>query len=196
MESETSDEIIDATNRVLCEHGYAGLTMQKIADESSMTTAAIHYHFDTKEELLNAFLDDLIERFKAKLASEATDPRERLTAFLDAVFTASNPDSDGFPVAIMEMKSQAPFEELFRARFLDLDDMMREVVSGIVADGIDEGHFEETDPDEVARLVTTIINGANARKVALGEPLDETRDVLETTLELHLGWQPGSEVVV
>jgi len=195
MESETKSDIIDATNRVLCEHGYAGLTMKKIADESSMTTAAIHYHFDTKEELLNAFLDDLIERFKAELAFEATDPRERLTAFLDAVFTPSNPDVDGFPVAIMELKSLAPFQELFRERFLDLDDMMREVIADIVVDGIDEGHFEETDPEEVARLVTTTINGTHVRQVALGEPLDETRHVLENTLALHLGWQPGSEVV-
>ncbi|OYR91992.1 TetR family transcriptional regulator, partial [Halorubrum sp. E3] len=104
-------------------------------------------------------------------------------------------DSDGFPVAIMELKAQAPFHDLFRERFLDLDEVMREVVADIVADGIDEGHFKQTDPDEVARLVTTTINGAHTRKVALGEPLDETRHVLENTLELHLGWQPGSEVV-
>jgi len=195
MKSETKSEIIDATNQVLCKYGYAGLTMQKIADESSLTTAAIHYHFDTKEELLNAFLDDLIERFTSKLASEATDPRERLTAFLDAVFTSPNPDADGFPVAIMELKSQAPFQTLFRERFLDLDDMVRETVVDIVTDGIDEGHFDETDPSEVAGLVTTTINGAHARKVALGEPLDETRHVLEHTLELYLGWNPRSEVV-
>jgi len=194
MESETKSEIIDATNRVLCKHGYAGLTIQKIADESSMTTAAIHYHFDTKEELLNVFLDNLIDRFESKLASEATDPRDRLTAFLDAVFTSSNPDADGFPVAMMELKSQAPFQRLFRERFLDLDDMTCEIVAGIVADGIDEGHFEATDPNEVAKLVTTTINGAHARKVALGEPLDETRHILENTLELHLGWHPGEVV--
>ncbi|WP_135662277.1 TetR/AcrR family transcriptional regulator [Halorhabdus rudnickae] len=194
MESETSDEIIDATNRILCEHGYAGLTIKKIADESSMTTAAIHYHFDTKEELLNAFLDDLIGRFKAELTTEATDPRERFTAFLDAVFTPAHPDADGFPVAIMELKAQAPFQELFRERFLDLDDMMRAVIAEIVADGIDEGDFEESDPDEVARLVTTMTNGAHARKVSLDEPLDEARAVLETTLELHLGWKPGKVV--
>ena len=93
------------------------------------------------------------------------------------------------------LKAQAPFQNLFRERFLDLDGMMREVVAEIVADGIDEGHFEETDQNEVARLVTTTINGAHARKVALDEPLDETRHVLENTLELHLGWKPGSEVV-
>lgn len=106
MESETKSEIIDATNRSLCQHGYAKLTMQQIADESSLTTAAIHYHFDTKEALLNAFLDDLIERFGSKLASEATDPRERLIAFLDAVFTPSDPEVDGFPVAIIRNQGE------------------------------------------------------------------------------------------
>jgi len=195
MGSETKSEIIDATNSVLCEHGYAGLTVQKIADEASMTTAAIHYHFDTKAELLNAFLDDLIERFKTKLTFEATDPRDRLTAFLDHAFTPSDPAADGFPVAMMELKAQAPFQELYRERFLELDDIVCEVVRGIVADGVDGGHFAETDPDEVARLVTTTINGAHARHVALGEPLDDTRRMLENTLELHLGWQPRSEVV-
>ena len=195
MGSETKSEIIDATNSVLCEHGYAGLTVQKIADEASMTTAAIHYHFDTKAELLNAFLDDLIGRFKSKLTFEANDPRDRLTAFLDQAFTPSNPDADGFPVAMMELKAQAPFQELFRERFLELDSIVREVVREIVVDGIDDGHFTQTDPDEVARLVTTTINGAHARHVALGESLDETRHMLEHTLELHLGWQPESEGV-
>lgn len=195
MEAETRTEIIEATNRALCEHGYAGLTMQHIAEESSLTTAAIHYHFDTKEELLNAFLDELVGRFEQKLACDATDPRERLNAFLDAVFSDSGADADGFPVAIMELKAQAPYHDLFRERFLDLDRLMRRVVVETVQEGIDTGHFDETDPDEVARLATTIINGSHARTVALGERSDETRHVLEHTLELHLGWTPGSEVV-
>lgn len=195
MESETRRKIIEATNRALCEHGYASLTMKRIAAEASMTTAAIHYHFDTKEELLNAFLDELIERFEQEFACDASDPRERLNAYLDAVFTPPDPASDGFPVAIMELKAQAPYHDLFRERFLDLDEVMREVVADIIEDGIQAGHFEETDPDEVARLVTTVSNGAHARTVALGEQADETRQILEHTLELHLGWTPGSEVV-
>jgi AcrR family transcriptional regulator len=197
MDAATRTEIIDATNRALCEHGYADLTMQRIAAESSMTTAAIHYHFDTKEELLNAFLDDLVERFEAKLTCDATDPRERLTAFLDAVFAPSEAetDADGFVVAVMELKAQAPYHDLFRDRFLDLDELMREVVAEIVRDGIEAGYFEASDVDELARLVTTLINGAHARCVALGENAGHTRQVLEQTLEDRLGWTPGSEVV-
>ncbi|POG56239.1 TetR/AcrR family transcriptional regulator [Haloferax marisrubri] len=194
MDAETRSEILEATNRALCEHGYADLTVQRIADESSVTSAAIHYHFDTKEELLNAFLDDLIERFESKLSCEASDPRTRLDAVLDAVFSRKDPGADGFPVAIMELKAQAPYHELFRDRFLDFDGVMRGVVADIVRDGVEAGHFDEADPEEVARLVTTMSNGAHARAVALGEHPAETRRVVEDALELHLGWTPASGV--
>jgi AcrR family transcriptional regulator len=195
MESETEAAIFEATNRALCEHGYAGLTMQRIAAESSMTSAAIHYHFDTKEELLVSFLEYLIERFEAKIACEAADPRTRLEEFLDIVFDPAQSEADGFPVALMELKAQAPYHDRFRDRFLDLDATIREVVAEAVADGIDAGHFEETDPHAIARLVTTTINGIHVRIVALGERPVETRHVLEATLEAHLGWRPDSEVM-
>ncbi|ELZ69172.1 TetR/AcrR family transcriptional regulator [Haloferax sp. Atlit-10N] len=194
MDAETRAEILEATNRALCEHGYAGLTVQRIAEESSVTSAAIHYHFDTKEELLNAFLDDRIERFESKLSCGASDPRKRLDAVLDAVFNPEDPDVDGFPVALMELKAQAPYHELFRERFLDLDDVMRGTVADIVRDGVETGAFDEADPAEIARLVTTMSNGAHARAVALDEHPAETRRVVEDALELHLGWTPGAEV--
>ena len=193
MDTETSAEIMEATGRALCEHGYADLTMQRIAEKSSMTTSAIHYHFDTKEELLNAFLDDLIERFEEQLACEASDPRERLAAFLDAIFTPSEKGRDDFPVAFMELKAQAPYHPPFRERFLDLDDAMQSVVAETVQDGIDAGHFDEADPEEVARLVTTIINGGHVRDVALGEDPADTREVVEEYLGMQLGWTPEVE---
>jgi AcrR family transcriptional regulator len=192
METETADEIIAATSRALCEYGYADLTMQRIAEEASMTTAAIHYHFDTKAELLNAFLDDLIDRFEARLACDAEDPRERLETFLTAVFTPAE-NGDDFPVALMEMKGQSPYQDSFRERFLALDEVMQSVVATAVSDGIDAGYFEDSDPDAVARHVVTTINGAHVRSVALGEDPDATRTVIEGYLQLQLGWAPASD---
>ncbi|GKZ15265.1 MULTISPECIES: TetR/AcrR family transcriptional regulator [Haladaptatus] len=194
MDTETTDEIITATGRALQKYGYANLTMQRIAEESSITTAAIHYHFDTKEDLLNAFLDDLIKRFEAQLACEARDPRERLASFLDAVYTPSETGDDDFPVGLMELKAQAPYHNRVRERFLELDDMMQSVVASIVRDGVDAEHFEEANPGEVARLVTTLSNGGHTRTVALGENPARTRQLVERVLELRLGWTPNSEV--
>jgi len=191
METETPEEIIAATGRALCEHGYAGLTMQRIAEEASMTTAAIHYHFDTKAELLNAFLDDLVDRFEARLACDAEDPGERLEAFLDAVFTTPE-NADAVPVALMEMKGQSPHQDSFRGRFLALDEVMRSVVADAVRDGVDAGRFDDAAPDDVARHVVTAIDGAHVRTVALGEDAGTTRAVVERYLELQLGWAPSS----
>ncbi len=192
METETTDEIIAATGRAMCGYGYADLTMQRIAEEASMTTAAIHYHFDTKAELLNAFLDDLIDRFEARLASDAEDPRERLETFLNAVFNVSQ-NGDDLSVALMEMKGQAPHQDAFRKRFLALDEVMRSVVATAVSDGIEAGYFEDSDPNAVARHVVTTINGAHVRTVTLGEGSDVTRTVIEGYLQLQLGWAPGSD---
>ena len=188
MESETTETIIRATGRSLCEHGYAELTMQRIAAASSVTTAAIHYHFDTKEELLNAFLDDLVDRFEAQLACEAGDPRQRLSALLDAVFDAGADDE--FPVALMELKAQAPYHETYRERFCELDGTLRAVVADAVDDGIEAGHFEAADAGEVARFVSTVINGGHLRQVALGEDPEKTRQLIESYLDAQLGWSP------
>src|SRR6056297_3345210 len=192
METETTDTIIRATGRSLCEYGYADLTMQRIAEESSITTAAIHYHFDTKEELLNAFLDDLVDRFKRNLACEADDPRERLSTLLGAVFAPSNADGE-FPVALMELKAQAPYHEPYRERFVELDETVREVVADAVDAGIEAGFFSEVDAAEVAQFVGTAINGGHVRMVALGEDPAETRQMAESYLETQLGWNPGAD---
>ncbi|MEF8974259.1 MAG: helix-turn-helix domain-containing protein, partial [Haloarcula sp.] len=46
-DGDTADDIMDATYRALCTHGYADLTMQDIADESDKSKAALHYHYDS-----------------------------------------------------------------------------------------------------------------------------------------------------
>jgi AcrR family transcriptional regulator len=195
MGAATTDEILAATGRALCEHGYADLTMQRIAAESSVTKAAIHYHYDTKEALLNAFLDDLVSRFEERLAGGERSPSRRLDSFLDAVFAPPEMEDTDFPIALMELMALAPYHDPFRERFRELDAVMRTVVESIVRDGIDAGEFERTDPDSVAKLVTTVTNGGHARTVALGDPPDEPRELLERSLELRLGWTPNGEGV-
>jgi hypothetical protein len=41
--------------------------------------------------------------------------------------------------------------------------------------------------------VTTIINGGHVRTVALGESPADTRELVERSLELRLGWTPNGE---
>jgi AcrR family transcriptional regulator len=190
MESDTCDEILAATGRALCEHGYAALTMQAVAAESELSTAAIHYHYDTKDGLLEAFLDHLLDEFRARLATDAANPNVRMRGFLDAVFGQLEL-GDGFAVSLMELKSQAQFQATYRERFREIDAFVRGELAEIVADGVDAGQFDAADPEGVARHVAALVDAAHVRTVALDEDPAVTRELAESLLATRLGWRPG-----
>ena len=88
---EVHEELMAATYRALCAHGYADLTMQRIADEAGKSKSLLHYHYGTKQELLVAFLDYLFDRFEARVAATEGDaPETRLRVLLDKMV----PDGD------------------------------------------------------------------------------------------------------
>ena len=192
MDPDTTDDIMRAVYSALCTHGYADLTMQDIADESALSKAALHYHYDTKRDLLVAFLEHLFDGFTSRLdgaeAAAGDDPADRLVAFLDAaLFPPEKADLREYRTAVLEIKAQAPYEPAFRDHLARFDGYVHDHVRAIVADGIERGRFaDRADPDVVASFVVTVINGAHTRSVAADHPVEETRDVLVEYLELHL----------
>lgn len=182
---------MQATYCALCKHGYAEVTMQDIADESDRSKAALHYHFDTKEGLLLAFLEYLFESFEARVSipdDRCDGAVERLVAFVDAVLApACDGETQEFRTAVLEIKAQSPYDEAYRERLVEFDDLIHDRVRGIVADGIDEGAFrDDVDPDDVAEFVVTAINGAQTRRVATGHPIASTRRMLVEYVEKRL----------
>lgn len=195
--TETTETIMSATYRALCTHGFADLTMERIADETDRSKASLHYHYDTKEELLRAFLEYILDDFESRLACEAADPDERLDTFVEAVFGPVEAEHDGdFAVALLEIKAQAPYSEPFRDRLVALDARMRETVAAAIRDGVAEGRYADVSPDDVARFVVTAINGVHVREVALDESPGEARRLVEGYLDRTLDRRTEPEVPV
>jgi AcrR family transcriptional regulator len=164
------EAIMRATYRALRKHGYANLTMKRIAEEYGKSTAAIHYHYDTKDELLAAFLDHLLGRFKDTVHEvEITDPERRLEALLDQLLVEPDDHRD-LLIAMLEMRSQAPYNEAFSERFRQSDAYVRYVLETVIEQGIASGVFEPVDADHVAEALMTIVVGAQTRDAALDEP--------------------------
>jgi len=167
--SDADEEIMRATYRALREYGYADLTIKRIAAEYGKSTAAIHYHYDTKEELLAAFLDYILNRFVASIREvETTDPEARLTVLLDKLLVAPQENPD-LSVALLEMRSQAPYNEAFAERFRQNDEYVRYLVKAVINHGIDEGAFADVDADRVTRSLLTIVDGARTRSVVFDD---------------------------
>jgi AcrR family transcriptional regulator len=53
-EAPTKDRILDAAERLFAEHGFDGVSLRTIIAEAGVNLAAVHYHFHSKEALLDA----------------------------------------------------------------------------------------------------------------------------------------------
>ncbi len=182
--SDVDEEIMQATYAALCQHGYADLTMQDIADEYGKSTAAIHYHYDTKETLLATFLDYLLQQFVDSMHDiETTDPEQRLELLLDELLVTLK-DNQDLSVALLEMRSQAPYEAAFRERFEQNDEYIQYTLKAVVNHGIDEGTFNDVDAARVTDSLLSIVDGGRTRAVVLDDP--EALDVARRTASEYI----------
>jgi len=195
--SDPADDIMRATYDALCRHGYADLTMRHIAETADCSKASLHYHYESKQGLMLAFLDYLFEQFTDRAGGveadrrggsvdAVADPDVRLREFVDDVL---HPPSEGdtareFRTALLEIKAQSPYDDAFGERIAAFDDHIYGTVHDLVAAGVDAGVYREgTDPDEVARFVLALVDGAQARHVVAGEDVDALQAPLESYLD-------------
>ncbi|MEV6192973.1 helix-turn-helix domain-containing protein [Streptomyces sp. NPDC051920] len=79
----TRQQIVETAQRLFAARGYQATSLQAIADEMSLTKAAVYYHFRTKAQILQASLDPTVEEVTVLLDELAGMPsrRERLDAY-------------------------------------------------------------------------------------------------------------------
>ena len=88
--AERRQQIVGGLMKLIARKGYAGASIQDIAREAGLASGLVHYHFESKQEILLtlfAQLEDLVkQRLDARLAAlpAAGDPRAALDALIDA----------------------------------------------------------------------------------------------------------------
>ena len=181
---------MDGVYSALRAHGYADLTMQDIADECSKSKSLLHYHYDTKEDLLVAFLEYIISDSEERIAARADEPPvERLVQFVGwFVFAPDEVDRETFHIALLELRTQGPFNDRIREQLARSDRLLRGTVADILADGTEAGVFRDVDVEETAALLVATLDGARTRQITLADAVRDdgadgyTRTVAEATL--------------
>jgi AcrR family transcriptional regulator len=85
---KTRARVIEGAMRALCANGVIGTTTRKIAAESDVPLATLHYHFDSKSALLLAVLEALIDDMTLALRGEVKDSAD-LEACIEQVLRAA-----------------------------------------------------------------------------------------------------------
>jgi TetR/AcrR family transcriptional regulator, transcriptional repressor of bet genes len=77
MRAQRRTEIARAFARTLGTHGRGGATIAALAAEAGVAPGLVHHHFESKQDLYGALLDELLATFRRRLdAVPAGDPIE------------------------------------------------------------------------------------------------------------------------
>ena len=171
--------IVQAAMRVLMRDGLQACTARAVADESPLTKSAIHYYFDSIDEIVDAAMNAHLDRFLERLrlvAAAHSDPAERFWAvsrdYLQAF--SDEPGSAvvwfGYWLQNMERGRIAPN--------VGLQDRIAQVIVEVLEEaGAD-------DPQSRGRAVFSYLIGAVLRQEVDPVPFAELRPELESLSRL------------
>ncbi|RXK50179.1 TetR/AcrR family transcriptional regulator [Halorientalis pallida] len=175
--SDTKAAVAGAVRQALAEHGYARLTTAKIAAESELSEAGLYYHYDSKDEMVVAFLETAAGFLRRELdALDAEDPETRLRQACDHLFTdRADTERRGVDVAVMELLAHAPHNETLQEPLLALEGDTIDALTEILEDGVTDGTFDESvDPRATAAFLVAAADGATGFYLSLGMDVGES----------------------
>jgi AcrR family transcriptional regulator len=156
------EQILAAASRVIQRRGFANARIADIAREAGMSTGAIHYYFDVKDEVLIAALKWASERLFDKLdvlSLGATSERERLAQVLEVAVPEPGPRRGEY-VLWIELWVRALQEPQLLPACEELSRRWRAYFHEPVRRGAESGEFRPlAAPDEVAERLVALVDG-------------------------------------
>jgi AcrR family transcriptional regulator len=152
-------QIMEAATRLFADRGFAGTSLQDIADATGLTRPALYHYFGSKEDLLSKLVSDLTEG----PAEQLSDIRQRPGA------TAEERLRDmAHAVALRQASQPARFRSLVRSE-AELPEALSKVYdqgrrrvlkefSSVIGEGVRRGEFRPVDPRIAALGVIGLCN--------------------------------------
>jgi AcrR family transcriptional regulator len=117
--AERIDEIIRTAKDIFITQGLASLTTRQVAKNLGISVGNLHYYFATKDALLQAIINSVLEGYDEDLRRESLrfpdSPHERLQAFIHYLLTdVRKPDVRGFFYQFWGLSTHNAFAESLR----------------------------------------------------------------------------------
>jgi len=176
-ESATRALLLDATEQLMLDEGYAAVSTRRVAKQIGLTPALVHYYFPATDDLLVAVyrraVDKTVERLRTAISSE--EPLHALWRF--------STDADCTALA-MEFMAMANHRKAIRAEIASSAERVRTMQAAALSKLAFDKDPNGCDPLGVAALVVGIgrlLVMEGALGIALGH--DRVRDIAEHWLD-------------
>jgi AcrR family transcriptional regulator len=154
------EAILKAAIAVMAEHGYHGTSVRDIAERAELSPAALYYHFASKQEVLATIMERGIERLlmrtRTALAEAGDAPEDRLSAIVEVQVLFHLESQASTLLGTSELRA---LEEPVRTGHKAKRVQQQRLFDQVVADGVAQGVFTTTLPQEAARAIVVMCTG-------------------------------------
>lgn len=153
------DDVLRRAINLFIRHGYDATSISDLAEDLGVSKSAIFYHFDGKESILAAALDEALDGLD-QVVADARDPGSGVDAYqrlLNAVAASVDILVTHLPAVtlLLRVRGNSPSEQTAMQRRRAIDGQLATVVREAVAEG---GLRSDVDPDTISRLIFGMVN--------------------------------------
>ncbi len=179
---ERKNEILDAAERLFGTKGFDSASTNDILAETGIARGTLYYHFKSKEDILDAMIERMMQRLLAK-AKEAAERKEipvlqRLTMMIKAL--QPREDRSGRFMEQIHKPQNALMHQKIQERLLA---EMNPLLTGLIEEGIEAGICQTDYPAEAAEMTFLYANTAFDKMAEYGP---EVRRRKEEAFIYHL----------
>lgn len=186
--------IVDAAQIVATRKGLSTTTVRDVAEEMDTSSGLVHHYFDSMDQLL-------AEVFQQAAAAELSAIRQRMyqaetpTGQLAEYFAAfTDPLNDETFHFWLDAWSEAARNETIRKVSRELNIEWQELLSEVIASGIESGEFIDVDVEAVSWKALSLLDGLELQIVAHPSVLTRTQAArwAAESIEKDLGLPSGT----
>ena len=180
VSEERKNQILEAALVVFAEKGFEKARMDDIVAESGLSKGTLYWYFKNKEDIIINLINQIIFRDEFKLleavAHSDAPAQEALTKFMETILADLKKIEPFYPI-FYEIYAMATRSKVFKKFFEEYMLRYLELLTPIIAKGIEEGSYKDVDPETVAVALGGLIEGTLLLKIYSPEKIDPEKHI-------------------
>lgn len=141
MEQDSRTKLITAATRLFADKGFSAVSIRELAQQAGVNSALISYHFDGKEGLYTAVLENqfsLMLQLAERINKEPLTPEQKIREYATTVFNIHQKYPALIRLLYSELFNPSPCFEVITEKILA---KLFQILFKAISDGIEAGQF-------------------------------------------------------
>ena len=166
--AERRNEILDVAERLFCTRGYDNTSTNDILAEIGIARGTLYYHFKSKEDILDAMIDRILDDITAKASRIALDESRPVLERLTKMVLAANVDTKTGDMILEQVHK--PQNALMHAKMQErLINQLIPLFVKMITDGMKQGIMQTDYPEDTMQMLLMYSNTVFDDSIAYSE---------------------------